>query len=318
MGSNVRRVAAVQMRGRQGDVSYNLGHIKELAMEAVAQGAEVISLPEFFTTTVVLHQEVENCSLPEHKNPALDLLIGIATTYNVLIGGSYLERRGADVFNCYALVQPDGTVTRHDKDIPTMAENAFYIGGKTDGHHKTSYGRVGTAMCWETIRTQTVHRLKDRIDFLMTGSHWWTTASNWKLGKFWDDADKHNRRLMFSTPGKLAQLLGVPNIHAAHCGEIDGHFAILPGGRGKIPARASLIGETQITDGNGNILKRLSAEDGVGVITADIDLNEKKITHTTPNEFWIPSLSGVSKVVWLQQRWATKGVYRNLKKSGNL
>lgn len=318
MGSNVRRVAAVQMKGRQGNIDYNLGHIKELAMEAVAQGAEIISLPEFFTTTIVLHEEVQNCSLPEYKNQALDLLIDIATSHQVLIGGSYLERRGADVYNCYVLVQPDGTVTRHDKDIPTMVENAFYIGGNTDGHHETSFGRVGTAMCWETIRTQTVHRLKDRVDFLMTGSHWWTTASNWKLGKFGENADMVNRQLMYETPGRLAQLLGVPNIHSAHCGEIEGHFAIFPGGKGKIPAKTSLIGETQITDGNGNILERLSAEDGVGVISADIDLNDKRITPLTPNDFWIPKLSGPSKLVWLQQRWATKGIYQQLKKSGGL
>ncbi|KZZ80327.1 hypothetical protein A3766_09070, partial [Oleiphilus sp. HI0132] len=273
--SSVRRVAAVQMQGRKGDISYNLGHIKELVNDAISNGAEVISLPEFFTTTIVLCDSVKGCSLPESNNAALDLLIDIATSNDVLIGGSYLEKRGEDVYNTYVLVQPDGTVSKHDKDLPTMIENAFYIGGQSDGHHATSFGRVGTAMCWETIRTQTVHRLKDRIDFLMTGSHWWTAASNWNMGSFRDKSDKANREIMYATPGRLAQLLGVPNIHAAHCGEIVGQYPMLAGGKGRLPFVSSLIGETQITDGKGNILKRLAAEEGPGVIVADVDLAEK-------------------------------------------
>ena len=126
----------------------------------------------------------------------------------------------------------------------------------------------------------------------MTGSHWWTTATNWNLGTFGESEDRKNRELMYSTPGRLAQLLGVPNLHAAHCGEIEGHFAVLPGGRGRIPASTSLIGETQITDSHGNILKRLSAEDGAGIIVADVDLADKQIAPPPPNDFWIPKLWG--------------------------
>ena len=158
-------VAALQIEARTADVAYNLDHVRELAMEAVGKGAKVIAVPEFFTTSIVLDDRIWSCALPP-ENPALDMLKEIASDNEVLIGGSYLEKRGGDIFNCYSLVRPDGTVTRHDKDLPTMIENAFYIGGNTDGVHDTSLGRVGTAVCWEliSVRRQNIwHRLVLRL-----------------------------------------------------------------------------------------------------------------------------------------------------------
>src|SRR5690554_286732 len=120
------RVAALQMQGRLGDLNYNLDHIRELLDEAVHQKARVVAVPEFFTTPIIENPRLWAASLPT-ENPALDLLREYATDHNLLVGGSYLERRGtgksADAYNCYTLVQPDGTFR------PALSP----ISGRTDG-----------------------------------------------------------------------------------------------------------------------------------------------------------------------------------------
>lgn len=312
------KVVAVQMVGKVADVAYNLAHIRELLDEAVRHRPQVVSLPEFFTTPIVQDERLWRCSLPP-QNAALDLLKEYAQNYQMLVGGSYLEKRHNDVYNCYVLVRPDGSVTRHDKDLPTMIENAYYIGGNDDGWHQTPLGRVGTAVCWETIRTQTVKRLADRIDFLMTGSHWWAPPVDWVLLKpFFSTMDGMNRQIMYQTPGRLARLLGVANIHGAHAGGLQGKIPTLPLNKLSFPFNSYLVGETQIISNTGQLVARMKAEEGAGVISADIDLTPQAPTEALPNRFWIPDLPWRFSVFWHQQNWSAKGLYRWAKRFGLL
>lgn len=312
------RVAAIQMDAKVGAIRENLAQAERFLLEAVAMGAQVIALPEFFTTPIVENKVLWRCSLPP-ENPALDLLKNVATTHGVLVGGSYLEKRGPDVFNCYVLVRSDGTVTRHDKDLPTMIENAYYRGGSDDGLHQTPLGRVGTAVCWETIRTQTVKRLDTQVDFLMTGSHWWAPPVNWKVGRrFMRTMDRMNREIMRETPARFAQMLGVANIHAAHCGPLRGTIPLWPNGRWSAPFNSYLVSETQIIDNQGNLVARRSAEEGPGVIYADLDLNPRPPTLPVPDRFWIPELPLRFRLFWQQQNWCGNALYEHARSNGLL
>jgi predicted amidohydrolase len=315
------RVAALQMRGRVADIRYNLHHVKELLDEAVHQKARVISVPEFFTTQIVENPRLWTASLPP-ENAALDLLREYATDHQVLIGGSYLEHRAGparrpDVFNCYTLVQPDGTVTRHDKDQPTMIENAYYTGGDDDGIHQTSFGRVGTAVCWETIRTRTIHRLKNKTDFLMTGSHWWSPPINWPFAHgFMKSMADMNDRYMEATPPTFARILGLANIHAAHCGKLEGSIPISPAGVPSARYCGELMGEAQIIDNQGNRLARRHRHEGPGVISADLDLVPAEPTLPTPDRFWIPELAWRFRFFWWQQNLCGKQLYKKARRNG--
>ncbi|MBU0994512.1 MAG: carbon-nitrogen hydrolase family protein [Proteobacteria bacterium] len=309
------KVAAIQMVGRTGDVSYNLAHIRELAEAAIKENAKVIALPEFFTTTIVYDKRVFKSSLPP-DNPAIELLRKLARENEVLIGGSYLEMRHGDVFNTYVLVKPDGSVSKHDKDLPTMVENAFYIGGNDDGIHATSMGRVGTAVCWETIRKKTVMRLKEKVDFLMTGSHWWSPPEKWYiLNGFFEKMARSNREYMAAAPAELARILGVPNLHASHAGRIDGRILLLPTDKFTGRFNGVLLGETQIVDNTGAVLKRMKQEDGAGFVTADLDLSPSAQTLEEPERFWIPRLEMRFRFFWHQQNWCGKAMYKHAKKN---
>ncbi len=303
------------MVARLADVDYNLSHIKELAISAIRDGAKVIALPEFFTTSIVFGRRLWRCSLPE-ENKALDMLIDLARTNDVLLGGSYLEKRGRDVYNTYVLVQPDGTVTKHDKDRPTMVENAFYTGGSDDGCHDTFMGRVGTAVCWETIRTDTVKRLKGRIDFLMTGSHWWSPPLKWYIGDaFFRKMAQQNLEYMAAAPAEIARLLGVSNMHAAHAGPIDGRILLFPTDRLTGKFNAHLMGETQIINNNGAVKARMKREEGAGFITAEVELTSAKPTLELSERFWIPHLTTRFKFFWYHQNICGKRMYQYAKEN---
>lgn len=304
------------MIGRLGDIPYNLAHIRELVNAAIKEKAKVIALPEFFTTTIVYDKRVFRSALPP-ENPAMDMLKSVATEHQVMIGGSYLEMRGGDVYNTYVLAQPDGALSKHDKDMPTMVENSFYIGGKDDGLHQTVMGRVGTAVCWETIRTQTVDRLKGKIDFLMTGSHWWSPPLQWYfLNGYFKKMAQSNREYMAAAPAELARILGVPNIHASHAGKINGRILLFPTDKITGKFHSQLMGETQIVDNKGAVLKRMTFEEGEGVITADIDLQPSTPTLEKPERFWIPRLEPRFHFFWRQQNWCGKAMYKHAQKKG--
>jgi hypothetical protein len=52
-----------------------------------------------------------------------------------------------------------------------------------------------------------------------------------------------------------------------------------------------LLGETQIMNGQGEILARRSRDEGAGVITADITLGEVPGERLSlPDRFWIPEM----------------------------
>ncbi|WP_256465439.1 nitrilase-related carbon-nitrogen hydrolase [Halorientalis marina] len=109
------------------------------------------------------------------------MLIGLATEYDATVGGSMLLTRDGDVYNTYCLATPDGTIQTHDKDIPTMWENCFYVGGGDDGVVETPHGNAGLAVCWELIRQQTIDRLAGQVRYAITGNHWWSLPDNWPL-----------------------------------------------------------------------------------------------------------------------------------------
>jgi predicted amidohydrolase len=312
---NIQKVAAIQMEGRVADLRYNIAQAGDLLEQALRGGAQIVALPEFFTTPIVLDDRLFGCSVAEN-NPALDMLKSLAAQHGAMIGGSYLAKRGDDVFNTYVLVDHDGVVHMHDKDLPTMVENAYYTGGSDDGLVSTSEGSVGIAVCWETIRTATVRRLRGRVDLLMTGSHWWSEPG-WRFPRWlMDQTHRDNLAMMAAAPSRLSRMIGAPVLHAAHVGIVEGKFAITPNLR--VGTKTQLMGETQIVDRTGSVLGRMGIDDGPGFITADIEIGAVKYSLEPAQNFWSLDLPMTFRLFWAQQNAATRPLYTRAKAQGQL
>jgi predicted amidohydrolase len=90
-------------------------------------------------------------------------------------------------------------------------------------------------------------------------------------------------------------MLRVPVIHASHAGEFEG----LTPGHESAPYVSRYLGESQITDGNGQVLARMTYEDGEGVITADITPGQVAgVSAPIPDDFWTGALPLGATKAW--------------------
>lgn len=299
------KVAAVQMKAELADVDANLKKARSLADQAFRSGAQWVILPEFFTSAVGFSKKMLHAA-QFLDGPAMAMLKQTAKTHNGIIGGSYIAWHGEDCYNTFILAMPDGKTYLHNKDLPTMWENCYYVGGSDAGIIDTPDLSVGVSLCWEFIRSQTPRRLAGKVDLVVGGSCWWTLPKKWLPG-FPKSLHNKNLDVMKTTVPKFAKMLGVPVMHAAHAGDINCSLPLLPG----FPYESYFLGETQIVDGTGKQLAHMSAEDGDGFVTADIDVTRKIFeSEPIPDRFWIPELPLQFKLLWAYQNWHGKNYYK--------
>ena len=304
------RVAAVQIAAKAGDLSANLAQAETLALEALERGAKVVALPEFFTTPCFVHPRVREAVVAT-ENPAREMLSRLARRYGAYVGGSMLTRRGRDVYNTYCLAGPDGGVQTHDKDLPTMWENAFYIGGGDDGVVETEFGTAGLAVCWELIRWRTVRRFADRVRFAITGNQWWSLADNWPGARsLFAALGQYNRYLAENAPVELARILGVPVIHASHSGRFEGRFLLVPGANTAVRYASEFVGRTQIVDAGGHVIASRDSQEGPGVIVAEMVVAGAAHALPPTRRFWIPHLPLLHRLYWHHQNVCGRSYYR--------
>jgi predicted amidohydrolase len=251
-----------------------------------------VILPEFFPSAVAFTPAMLSALQPL-EGPALELMRRLAREQDGVVGGSFIAQSGKDCFNSFLLVFPNGQYFRHDKDLPTMWENSYYMGGSDDGILDTPAGSVGVAMCWELIRSRTARRLLGRVDLVVGGSCWWDLRLPVSPRYAGDQAQL--RDLLRNAPAHLARMLGVPVVHASHAGEFEG---LTPGSE-SMPYVSRYLGETQITDGDGRVLARMTYEDGEGVITADITPGKVAgASAPIPENFWTGELPSMAAKAW--------------------
>jgi N-carbamoylputrescine amidase len=285
------KVAAVQMRAKLANVKSNLSAAEALVREAFRRGAKWVILPEFFPSAVAFAPNMLTAWRPLEGEP-FQLMQKLAREYEGVVGGSFIAKSGYDCLNSFLLVFPSGEYFRHDKDIPTMWENCYYIGGQDDGVLPTPAGPVGVALCWEFIRSRTARRLQNRVDLVVGGSCWWD------LPLPVDAKYEADRTQVYSflknAPSRLARMVGAPVIHASHAGDFVG---LNPGDESR-KYRSRYLGETQIVDGTGKVLARMGYDDGEGMAFADLELSRVPPTEPIPEAVWIEPLPATASKAW--------------------
>lgn len=293
------RAAAVQMRPAIGDVDANLAAAERLAGEAAAGGARLIVLPEFFTTGMAYVPELRRCALPP-DGEATRLLERLARRHDALVGGSFLcADADGEVRNAFLLAAPDRIVGRHDKDLPTMWESAFYAPGADDGVIDAGERTIGVALCWELMRSQTARRLRQRVDVVVGGSCWWSLPSPFPAA-----LDRFNAANAAGAPRDFARLVGAPVVHAAHCGSVACRMP-----RVALPYRGSYEGEALVCDASGRLLARRSAGDGPGVAIAEVEPLRRAPSAAVPDRYWLRRRGLVPSLAWAYQGWHGRREY---------
>ena len=275
-----------------------------MAVAAAADGAEAIALPEFFTPGASFAPELAEAALAP-DGAATEMLARVAREHGVLVGGSFLCRDAdGEVRNAYFLAGPDGLLGRHDKDFPTMWENALYIGGGPDDDGVIEAGEltVGAAVCWEFMRSATARRLRGRVDLVLGGSNWWTIPS-WldQLG-----AERANAATAALAPTVFGRYVGAPVVHAANAGRFECPMPELPA----VTYRGRFQGGAQIADADGRVLARREHGEGTGYVVADVEARRTEPREGVPDRFWLHRRGAISTAAWHSQRILGRRWYR--------
>ena len=307
MADETRRVVAVQLAVRLGEVERNLEHIADVVGQAAREHhPDMIFLPEVSTTPNLAHHAMAECVGPVDGGP-LAVYRALAREYGCLIGAGALTIRGRDARNTYYLCEPDGAVHLHDKDQPSMWENVTYAAGRDAGLCATGAGPIGVANGFEWIRSRTAERLRGRVR-LVAGGMCFPSFPTWKATKpfFWDREHATMVELARESPGRLARVVGAPAVHPSHVGDVVMETPFAP----RIPWPTILLGETQITDERGAILQRLGYEDGEGYVAADVAWRDPVPLDPVPPRFWMTTIPLSVQAIWHIENTRGRALYR--------
>lgn len=150
-------VAAVQM-ACSWDVQDNLARAERLVREAAARGAQVILLPELFSTPYFcIEQDARHLALAHSldEDPAVRAFGAVARELGVVLPISFFERAGHAYFNSIAILDADGRnlgIYRksHIPNGPGYQEKTYFSPGDTGFKvWSTRFARLGVGICWD-------------------------------------------------------------------------------------------------------------------------------------------------------------------------
>lgn len=237
------------------------------------------------------------------------MLLRLGRDERVLIGGSFLCRDAdGEVRNAFLLAGPDGLLGRHDKDLPTMWENALYVGGDDDGVIEAAELSVGAAVCWEFMRSGTARRLRGRVDLVMGGSNWWSVPC-WPPAAYTRRAEEANAATAARSPSVFGRYVGAPVAHGAISGAFSCPMPELPA----LTYRGRFEGGAQIADAHGRVLARRDGSEGSGYVIADVQTRRTEPDERVPDRFWLHRRGALPAIAWntqrlLGRRWYTRYV----------
>ncbi|CAM3286432.1 carbon-nitrogen hydrolase family protein [Filibacter tadaridae] len=298
------KVAAIQLEAKVGDLHANLAACENMANEAAKQNAKWIILPEFFTTGMAFDPRITGAIQPS-DGKALNLLLDLAKRHQAFVGGSFIVRdENNGTRNAFFLASPEGVLGRHDKDIPTMWENCFYAGGQDDGIIETPDHTVGSALCWEFMRSQTARRLRGKVDVIVGGSCWWSVPS-WVPGSVTSRWEEKNEHTALESVRSFATYVGAPIIHAAHTGSIDCRLPCTP-----FNYKGHYEGGSMIVDSEGKIVAVRDHREGQGIITGKVRIGRTEPIQEVPKAYWLHKRGPIPSFAWTYQRWHGKHWYK--------
>jgi predicted amidohydrolase len=117
------RIGAAQFEARDGDKEYNLGRIEQLATQAAAAGAEIVSFHECSITGYTFLQTLADEQIfalaePVPDGPSTRRLVDLARKLKVALLAGLIEVDGDRLLKSYVAVAPEGFVTKFHKLHP--------------------------------------------------------------------------------------------------------------------------------------------------------------------------------------------------------
>jgi predicted amidohydrolase len=328
------RAAAIQMDCQIGNVEANLAHAQELVEQAAAQGAQLVVLPELFSTGYEYTDR--NFDLPEPLGgPTATWIVETARRLEMHLVGSFPARVGGKAYIVALLAAPDGRQWVYYKNHVALWENLYFERGSQPLIAETELGRIGLLICWDQVFADLARAYQGRVDLLCVPSSPPVYSGTMEdsegnvlarldeirsLGRTIDGVDWFDRARVTH-----ARCAGVPLVYAARCGEF---YSPIPYGwsllimlkwgearrvhqaiGGNYLLRCPLQGRSHILNGQGEPLAS-TGQDGEAVLVATVQLGALDPARLPPVPKGRALISGIPRFQFLfddllivQGRW---------------
>ena len=187
------KIAALQMVSAP-DLPTNLATASRLIDQAAADGAQLVSLPEYFVQ-IGLH-ETEKFQIAEEfgRGPIQEMLAAKAQQYAIWVAGGSIPMRMQDqakITNTALLLNPRGEVAaRYDKmhlfsyqdGTRNLDEGRTMVAGQEVVAADTPLGRIGMSICYD-LRFPKLYRAMGEVDLILAPSAFTvpTGSAHWKI-----------------------------------------------------------------------------------------------------------------------------------------
>jgi len=326
------RAAALQFFAAPFDLTRNLDMVERLTRQAVAQGAQIVVLPELFNTGYVYTPRLFAFAETE-DGLTLRRLVRLSGELKVHLAGPLLLREGKQVFNVFALVEPGGKIHKYCKRHPFLWERCYFEAGREPLIVETGFGRIGLLTCWDIAYRDVSEAYRGRVDLLLIASappRFHRAVLNFPLGKkvylaqlmpaLLRDREAIDR-WYFEDVAERAAWIGAPAVHAMMAGRFvtevpfprasflaaalsrpqylslftEAHLASL---------RATFYGTSGIFNAQGETLARVEGEEGIAV--ADVSPGNVREPTSPPasnsSAYLLPKVPAQLRVMnWLMQ-----------------
>jgi N-carbamoylputrescine amidase len=302
-GPRTLRVAAIQTPAAD-DVLSGLQRATPLVKRAVAEGAELVLLPELMAVRYVFTEEMWESAEPAH-GPTVEWLKDVARTLRIWVGTSFLEAARQDFYNTFVLVGPTGDEAgRVRKQTPAMYEPWFFRGETGPHVIRTPLGTIGVGICNDNHRSYLPSLLQRGGADLVLMPHCWPLPTH-ASGAISERDIQRWHEIQTGLAPLYAKLLGVPAVFVNKVGPYAS-----PAPRNWLPASTGMAfpGHATIADSDGTIRAQLG--DTEGVLTASVTLDPARKVHDAPRTYGSYVYpAGMGGLVVLPPAWLFGRVY---------
>lgn len=151
------KVSAIQMQ-MSDDESANISKAEAFVRESHANGAQIILLPELFSSLYFckdMDEKYFSLAAPLKNNKLIERFSLLAKELKVVILVSYFEKNEKNYFNSLVVIDASGEVMdnyrkTHIPDGPGYEEKFYFKPGDTGFRvYDTAYAKIGAGICWD-------------------------------------------------------------------------------------------------------------------------------------------------------------------------
>jgi N-carbamoylputrescine amidase len=268
------RVAAVQVRSRNGEPDDNLRHAEGFVRDAVQRGAELVLCPEFLATGYLFEESIWDVA-ERAGGRTESWLARLADELNVVIGATYLEGEGDEFFNTFSLFGPGRCIGRVRKRSLPFFEGWFFTPCSMPKLLDTHLGRIAVGICNDNQTAEFQRDVVEGQPDLILMPH---SAPTPKVPIVDPLFRPLYERALAEIAERYATTFGIPVVMAnkATTETTVSSLPLLPAM--KIAWR--FRGHSAIVDGDGAVLAQLV--DSEGVLVQDVTLDPSRRRRVAP------------------------------------